>query len=106
MVNGIQYWKDERLAYDHLTNQTLTRQYNVDSQFMNQIWTPDLVFTEEKKGMKHNIIKDNTLLVIEPTGDVMLSQRITLKLHCFMNFAMFPFDSQLCEITIESMGTY
>ena len=54
--------------------------------------------------MKHNIFKDNTFLAIEPTVEIMLSQRITLKLHWFMDFAMFPFDSQLCKISIETMG--
>ena len=27
----------------------------------------------------------------------MLSERISLSVHCFMNFVMFPFDAQSCQ---------
>ena len=32
----------------------------------------------------------------------MLSERLTLKVSCFMDYRMFPFDKQICPIVIES----
>ena len=32
----------------------------------------------------------------------MLSQRLTIKLHCSMDFKTFPFDSQICDLGLES----
>ena len=82
----------------------MTRSYNLDATLIKDLWTPDVLFTEEKSGRKHMILKDNSFLDINPNGRVMLSQRLTLRLHCFMNFLVFPFDSQLCKISLETMG--
>ena len=32
----------------------------------------------------------------------MVSERLTVKISCFMNYRMFPFDAQVCPIFIES----
>ena len=63
-----------------------------------------MLFTNEKMARKHHILKENALLDISPSGEIMLSQRLTIILHCDMAFTSFPFDSQICEIGIESMA--
>lgn len=93
---------DSRLAYGDLTNKTLPQRQNVDSGIMGQIWTPDLFFANEKNARKHTLLKENVFVEIASDGQVMISQRLTLVSHCFMDFSMFPFDSQLCQISIES----
>ena len=69
---------------------------------MDKIWIPDLYFPQEKEARKHHILKENSFLELSPDGEVMLSERITISLHCFMNFKAFPFDSQICELALES----
>lgn len=97
-----QVWTDLRLAYGRLTNSNLSSSYNVDSEFINQIWIPDLFIVQEKQARKHKIFKENVFLEIDPDGQVMLSQRLTIIAHCYMDFVMFPFDAQLCQLSIES----
>ena len=98
----IKVWTDRRLAYGNFTNGTIALQTNVDSGVIEQIWTPDLYFVRDKKARKHNILKDNAFLEINPSGEIMMSQRLTIISHCVMNFIMFPFDVQLCQLSIES----
>ena len=64
----------------------------------------DIFFVEEKDSRRHTMFKDNTLLQIDPHGKIMLSERVTLELHCHMDFKLYPFDAQLCKVTLESMG--
>ena len=40
----------------------------------------------------------------KPNGTVEVSERLTVKLTCAMNFKWFPFDSQVCPIYIEAYG--
>ena len=42
------------------------------------------------------------LVLLSPDGEIMLSERLTLKVSCFMDYRMFPFDKQICPIVIES----
>ena len=32
----------------------------------------------------------------------MVSERLTVKISCFMDYHMFPFDAQVCPVSIES----
>ena len=93
---------DSRLAYGRLTNNTLPRPLNVNSEVLRKIWLPDLFFANEKRSRKHRLLRENIFLEIGPDGEVMVSQKLTLRSHCFMELSMFPFDSQLCQISIES----
>ena len=97
-----QSWVDPRLAYNRLTNKTMVGPANVDSKYVDDIWTPDLYFQNEKKSRKHEILKDNIFLEIAPDGQIMLSQRVTITLSCAMNFKRFPFDSQICDLDLQS----
>jgi len=98
-----QVWTDTRLAYGQLTNSTIIwDHHNFDSELIDKLWTPNIFFTKEKRAMKHTVMKSNRFLEINPNGEIMISERVTLVSHCFMDFKMFPFDSQLCQISIES----
>ena len=32
----------------------------------------------------------------------MVSERLTVKMSCYMNYEWFPFDSQVCPVLLES----
>ena len=45
---------------------------------------------------------DNVMLDITTEGEVTVSERLTVKLTCEMDYGLFPFDNQLCPLKIES----
>ena len=74
----------------------------VDASYANQIWRPDLYFVDSREQRRHDVVTDNLFMEVKPDGEVMISERLTVKISCFMNFKWFPFDSQLCPVHIES----
>jgi len=105
-----QHWNDPRLAwgttaFDNGTGEgNLTRDDGidlVDSFLIDLLWIPDVFFVDEKFAQRHSIMRKNVLLDIGPTGDITYSDRLSLKLGCDMQFELFPFDSQLCELKME-----
>ena len=90
------------MAFGRLTNRSIDRSFTIDSKYASDIWTPDLYFQNEKEARTHHILKENIQLDISKDGEIVLSTRLTIKLHCFMDFSTFPFDSQICEIGFQS----
>jgi len=93
-----QSWKDERL--EHSFSAPLV----VPPRFVDKIWYPDLFVSNEKSGELHTITQPNRYIRINGEGEVMLSQRFTLRLACPMEFKKFPFDIQTCGFKFESYG--
>ncbi|KAK2159281.1 hypothetical protein LSH36_155g04080 [Paralvinella palmiformis] len=92
-----EFWNDPRLIYadgpPHIS---------LSSRFIDQIWTPDLYFPNEKSAKLHGVTMPNRLLRIFPDGNVVFSIRMTLVFSCPMEFEAFPMDTQTCAIKIES----
>ncbi|KAH9369298.1 hypothetical protein HPB48_012374 [Haemaphysalis longicornis] len=93
-----QQWKDERLKYNDVAGQL--KYVNLDDP--SKIWLPDTFFPNEISGHFHDLLQPNNLLRIYPDGEVLHSVRISLRLFCPMNLANFPFDRQVCGLTIAS----
>ncbi|XP_077988572.1 glycine receptor subunit alpha-2-like [Glandiceps talaboti] len=93
-----QMWRDKRLEHDP------DRKFPTSSNLLPKLWKPDLFFFNGKSGVRHDLTTDNVLLRISPDGDVFISERLSLKLHCQMTLQMFPMDHQECEIQMESFG--
>ncbi|XP_046383442.1 glutamate-gated chloride channel-like [Ischnura elegans] len=92
-----QTWNDKRLNFspqDGLKYITLTS--------AEDIWSPDLFFSNEIEGQINDLLKPNTLVRISHNGDVLLSSRVTMKLSCPMNLTNFPMDTQMCHIRMAS----
>ena len=68
------------------------------------MWTPDLFFFNGKSERRHDVLRDNTLLDISEDGEIVLAEKLSLKLGCDMDLSMFPFDQQVCPIRIETAG--
>lgn len=105
-----QTWVDTRLAWGNLTSKrngplpsgSGMRPYQVDAKYANQIWKADLFLYNEKDAHRNDILEDQIYLEVGPEGTVMLSQRVTMQLHCSMKLRKFPFDTQVCELLVES----
>ena len=52
----------------------------VDPSIIDLMWIPDVFFVDEKDAKRHNIMRQNILLDIDPNGDIIYSDRLSLKL--------------------------
>nr|XP_050034296.1 glutamate-gated chloride channel-like [Dermacentor andersoni] len=93
-----QSWLDPRLAFDDRAGDV---QY-VTLYDAEKIWTPDAFFSNEKEGHFHNVPQPNLFVRIFPTGRVLYSVRLTLKLSCPMDLKRYPFDVQVCSVIMPS----
>ncbi|XP_065351472.1 glutamate-gated chloride channel-like [Cloeon dipterum] len=93
-----QSWVDERLSY----TKTVEEQDYVLLTDPSKIWVPDLFFSNEKEGHDHQLMTANNLIRIEPSGKVLYSTRVSLKLSCPMDFVTYPMDKQICSIRMAS----
>ncbi|XP_070542208.1 glycine receptor subunit alpha-2-like [Ptychodera flava] len=91
-----QQWNDPRLAYDP------AKELPVSNYMVGMIWVPDLMFGNEKKANYHTMTTENKVASIDYNGTVQYSARISLTLHCEMDFHRFPIDKQQCGLEVES----
>ncbi|XP_064629328.1 glycine receptor subunit alpha-2-like [Lineus longissimus] len=91
-----QEWFDERLR-------GLTRkQQSLHGDVIDDFWLPDPYLPAAKRVTMHEVMTKSRSLHVEPSGQVKLNVRLILELSCHMNFVSYPFDDQLCPVTIES----
>ncbi|XP_006817857.2 glycine receptor subunit alpha-2-like, partial [Saccoglossus kowalevskii] len=76
-----QQWDDPRLSYDP------ARALEPSSYLADKIWVPDLMFSHERVLF--------FMISLQIT-------RISLTLHCEMDFHKFPMDEQKCGLQVES----
>ncbi|XP_062371976.1 glycine receptor subunit beta-like [Sardina pilchardus] len=96
-----QRWNDPRLRLPaDFKSDALT----VDPKMFQCLWKPDLFFANEKNANFHEVTQDNILLFIFRNGDVLISMRLSITLSCPLALQLFPMDTQLCKIQLESFG--
>ena len=95
-------WIDKRLRFSQ--KDVPDPVLNVHPSMYENLWVPDLIFSNEKVGNFHTLTTDNRLLKLSRNGEVYTSIRISLTLGCFMDFRLFPMDIQNCPIQMESFG--
>ncbi|KAF8357208.1 lgc-38 [Pristionchus pacificus] len=95
-----QIWRDDRLAFPSDGPMSLT----IGIDMVNQIWTPDTFFPNEKKSFFHEATSHNSFLRIDNHGNVLRSIRLTVTANCPMSLHTFPLDTQKCALEIESYG--
>lgn len=99
-----QEWRDPRLAWNR---HPVFKQYTknlVSPELKRKIWLPDLFFRNGKEGRLHQMTLPNYLTRIAPDGNILYSQKITMRFSCQMDLATFPMDSQECYMNIGSYG--
>ncbi|XP_029180369.1 gamma-aminobutyric acid receptor subunit delta-like isoform X1 [Acropora millepora] len=95
-----QVWDDVRLAQD----QEQERRFYLSGKDIKKIWTPDTYFMNAKQTDIKDVVKENQMVYIMPSGIVVHSSRITLTVACHMQLRMYPFDRQKCALVIESFS--
>ena len=99
-----QAWVDPRLAWNTIPEHKNYTQPLVSPKMKNQLWLPDLFFRNGKEGYLHKMTQPNYLLRVYPSGQVLYSQKITMRFACQMDLQTFPMDVQQCDINIGSYG--
>ncbi|XP_064870519.1 glycine receptor subunit beta-like, partial [Oncorhynchus nerka] len=94
-----QRWNDPRLKLPaDFKGEALT----VDPKIFQCLWKPDLFFANEKHANFHDVTQDNILLFIFRNGDILISMRLSVTLSCPLDLTLFPMDTQLCKMQLES----
>ena len=99
-----QTWTDPRLAWNHREEFRNYTQPLVSPTLKESLWLPDLFFRNGKDGYLHKMTLPNYLLRVHPDGEVLYSQKITMRFSCQMDLATFPMDTQYCHMNIGSYG--
>lgn len=68
-----QYWKDERLRYNHTEYR---KRLAFNPEMLKFIWVPDTHFPGIKDGLKHAITDTNEVIRLWPDGSVLYSMRL------------------------------
>uniref|UniRef100_A0A3Q3QUF9 Neurotransmitter-gated ion-channel ligand-binding domain-containing protein n=1 Tax=Monopterus albus TaxID=43700 RepID=A0A3Q3QUF9_MONAL len=96
-----QRWNDPRLR---LPTDFKSEALTVDPKMFQCLWKPDLFFANEKNANFHDVTQDNILLFIFRNGDILISMRLSVTLSCPLDLTLFPMDTQLCKMQLESFG--
>eukprot|EP00794_Sanderia_malayensis_P020501 gene20501-22518_t len=89
-------WKDTRWCHNE------TEDIIISGDPHKSIWRPDLYFENALKTDKSEIAKYNHYIRIQRDGSIYSSIRASVVGKCPQSVMYFPFDSQHCEMVIES----
>ncbi|XP_027145255.1 LOW QUALITY PROTEIN: 5-hydroxytryptamine receptor 3A-like [Larimichthys crocea] len=90
------WWKNEFIAWDPEEFCGI-KSFSFPAEFL---WKPDITIhemTEKDKGPR------SPYLIVENTGDVVLTDDQVLSTTCSMHVHKFPFDIQSCSLTFKSI---
>ncbi|VDL72746.1 unnamed protein product [Nippostrongylus brasiliensis] len=91
-------WRDPRLKYSKAKFK--------NKSYSNFLWHPDTFVPNAiaSKNPRKQSITHRSLLRLRNDGSILYSRRLSLVVTCGMDLTLFPFDSQLCKLGIESYG--
>ncbi|XP_042859339.1 glutamate-gated chloride channel-like isoform X2 [Penaeus japonicus] len=72
------------------------------SQFLERLWLPDLYIHEARDITSYKMVEKVEGLYLTPPDTILYSTLLQLKLACPMFFAKYPFDVQVCTMTVSS----
>uniref|UniRef100_A0A0N4ZBI0 Neur_chan_LBD domain-containing protein n=1 Tax=Parastrongyloides trichosuri TaxID=131310 RepID=A0A0N4ZBI0_PARTI len=98
-------WTDPRLAFNKKDFQN-KKTLELHESYVENIWHADTFFPNsiQSKNPKEGSISHRSLLRLQDNGFVLYSRRVSVVAECLMDLTLFPFDSQLCKLDIESYG--
>ena len=97
-----QLWTDPRLEFSHF--QSAPSKVNLGQDSWEKLWTPDVFFRNLKDGEYVDITVSNRLMTLHVTGEIFYVAAIKAVFTCPMEFQKYPFDTQICQIWLESFG--
>ncbi|XGW08238.1 hypothetical protein V3C99_010946 [Haemonchus contortus] len=98
-------WRDPRLKYSRAKFKNKT-EISLHESYSNFLWHPDTFVPNAiaSKNPRKQSITHRSLLRLRSDGSILYSRRLSLVVTCGMDLTLFPFDSQLCKLGIESYG--
>ncbi|KJH49412.1 Cation transporter family protein [Dictyocaulus viviparus] len=98
-------WRDPRLKYSKAIFKNKT-EISLHESYSNFLWHPDTFVPNAiaSKNPRKQSITHRSLLRLRNDGSILYSRRLSLVVTCGMDLTLFPFDSQLCKLGIESYG--
>ncbi|CAI5443018.1 unnamed protein product [Caenorhabditis angaria] len=98
-------WLDPRLKYNASKFKNKT-EISLHESYSNFLWHPDTFVPNaiSSKNPRRQSITHRSLLRLRSNGSILYSRRLSLILTCGMDLTLFPFDTQLCKMGIESYG--
>ncbi|GMS95542.1 hypothetical protein PENTCL1PPCAC_17717 [Pristionchus entomophagus] len=98
-------WRDPRLKYSKKKFKNKTS-LSLHESYSNFLWHPDTFVPNAiaSKNPRKQSVTHRSLLRLNPDGRILFSRRLSLILSCGMDLTLFPFDTQVCKLGIESYG--
>lgn len=98
-------WTDTRLNYDKALFRNKT-EISLHESYTNMLWHPDTFMPNAiaSKNPQKQSISHRSLLRLQEHGRILYSRRISVVAECPMDLVLFPFDTQICKLGIESYG--
>ncbi|XP_070560893.1 glycine receptor subunit alpha-1-like isoform X2 [Ptychodera flava] len=93
------YWNDPRYKTTSVNNTS-----GHFPSLVDKIWKPDVYFLGSKSEEIQGLVQKSQRLSISSNGDISYSFRSSLTMACNMDFTLYPFDRQICEMTINSFS--
>ncbi|XP_042218928.1 glycine receptor subunit alpha-2-like isoform X2 [Homarus americanus] len=94
-----QTWKDHRLRLP----ENMTTEYRLlDLDWLKHLWRPDSFFKNAKQVTFQTMTIPNHYVWLFQDSKILYMVKLTLKLSCAMNFAIYPHDTQECKLQMES----
>ncbi|XP_045599157.1 glycine receptor subunit alpha-2 [Procambarus clarkii] len=96
-----QTWKDHRLRLP----ENMTSDYRLlDLDWLKHLWRPDSFFKNAKQVTFQTMTIPNHYVWLFNDNKILYMVKLTLKLSCAMNFAIYPHDTQECKLQMESLS--
>lgn len=98
-----EYWQDPRLSYNP-AKYANTTQLSLHESLITSLWTPDTFLPNAIDSVNPDTssITHRSLIRLKPDGHVLLSRRLSVTAECPMDLTLYPFDQQVCRLSIES----
>lgn len=94
-----QTWKDHRLRLP----ENMTTEYRLlEVDWLKNMWRPDSFFKNAKSVTFQTMTIPNHYMWLYKDKTILYMVKLTLKLSCIMNFAIYPHDTQECKLQMES----
>ncbi|CAD7093610.1 unnamed protein product [Hermetia illucens] len=96
-----QTWKDHRLRLP----ENMTTEYRLlEVDWLKNMWRPDSFFKNAKSVTFQTMTIPNHYMWLYKDKTILYMVKLTLKLSCAMNFAIYPHDTQECKLQMESLS--
>jgi cation transporter family protein len=101
-----QQWRDSRLAF---SDRRIGPEGGENTTYIvvtdvKRLWRPDLFIANDVESRRHDFSVTNAFTRIYPDGNVLSSERVTVRARCPMDLKSFPFDTQTCNLRMASYG--